>query len=77
MMEVDEITCPHCGGQIEIMQLNCGIFRHGQFKHNKIQVPPHATQLQVQSWLNQNLIQGCGQPFLVDQNLNVRKCGWI
>ena len=35
------ITCPHCNDYIEIIELNCCIFRHGVYKSNNEQINPH------------------------------------
>lgn len=57
------ITCPHCSDTVIIEQLNCCIFRHGVFKENNIQIPPHATKLECDNFISNNLIFGCGKPF--------------
>ena len=35
------IICPHCNKYIEIIEINCGIFRHGTYKSNNEQIDPH------------------------------------
>jgi len=62
---MEEVICPHCGGFIEILQLNCGIFRHGIFKANGQQIPPHAPKEAIEAWLAAGALRGCGQPFRV------------
>ena len=36
--------CPHCKEYIIISKINCGIFRHGTYKKNYIQIDPHDTK---------------------------------
>lgn len=52
------LECPHCGGLIEIEQINCGIFRHGIFKNGTGQIPPHDPKKNYG-----DTIWGCGNPF--------------
>lgn len=61
------VTCPWCSSDIEIeqKQLNCCIFRHGIFKHNYQQIPPHASKQLCDHWELKKLIYGCGKPFKV------------
>jgi hypothetical protein len=57
------IICPHCKDPILIEQLNCGIFRHGSYKHNGQQIDPHANKETCDQLLVNGLIFGCGKPF--------------
>lgn len=59
------VTCPHCGGTVEIVQVNCAIFRHGVFKRDGTQMPPHATKTECDELIKTGAIQGCGRPFRV------------
>jgi hypothetical protein len=61
-------TCPHCQGTIIVAhhELNCRIFRHGVYKHNGEQVPPHAPKEECDRLVAQNLIIGCGKPFRIE-----------
>lgn len=61
------VMCPHCGGAIEIVQVNCGIFRHGIFKHNQQQIDPHAPKNICDKVFNEGLIYGCGKPFKINK----------
>ena len=38
------VICPHCNEYIEIIELNCMIFRHGIIKSNNTQINPHAPE---------------------------------
>jgi len=59
------IICPHCKFPILIMKkdINCAIFRHGTFKHNHMQIPPHSKKSFCDYLSKNNLIYGCGKPF--------------
>jgi DNA-directed RNA polymerase subunit RPC12/RpoP len=72
------IKCPHCEGDVLInkKELNCGIFRHGIFKHNGEQIPPHAMKEDCDRWKMEELIYGCGKPFQI-QNDKVIVCDYI
>lgn len=68
------IECPHCDGLVEIMVVNCGIFRHGTFRDGQ-QLPPHASEPEIRKWLADDLVLGCGKPFRSD-GITVEKCGY-
>jgi hypothetical protein len=74
MTSVLNVLCPHCGGGIEIMELNCKIFRHGQYKDGK-QLEPHASKSQCDKLSFENLIHGCGKPFKIVSG-NAIKCDY-
>ena len=59
------INCPHCEGTIEIIELNCHIFRHGVYKSNGQQIDPHAPQNICEQLIANNEIDGCGKPFQI------------
>jgi len=59
------IECPHCNQSIEIIALNCKIFRCGIFKKDYTQIPPHLPKLECDRLFSENLIYGCGKPFQV------------
>lgn len=63
------IECPHCLQPIIIEKINCGIFRHGIYKHNGEQIPPHLNKPNCEYLIQQKLIYGCGKPFqIIEQN---------
>ena len=64
------IICPHCQDIILIEKLNCGIFRHGVFKNNHQQIPPHESQIICENLIKNDLIYGCGKPFKIYKNDN-------
>lgn len=57
--------CPHCDHLIEIVQLNCKIFRHGVYKKGYKQMNPHAPKNVCDHAVKKGLIYGCGKPFRV------------
>ena len=62
-MEPIIITCPHCGHPVLIEKINCAIFRHGAFKTNGTQIPPHLPKDECDKLSEQNLVYGCAKPF--------------
>ena len=61
------VSCPHCGQVIEILELNCRIFRCGIYKDSFQQIDPHLCKELCDSLAKQQKIFGCGKPFqLVD-----------
>ena len=78
----DYLPCPWCGGLIEVVAINCAIFRHGTFKHNGLQIPPHSKETEVAAWLQTPGLQGCGQPFryvsvkATPGSALLEPCGW-
>lgn len=71
------IQCPHCDEWIWIEQFNCRIFRHGVFKNNYQQIPPHASKQECDDWSRQELIYGCGKPFRIEEDGRVVICDYI
>lgn len=62
------VICPHCNEDIIIEEINCAIFRHGIFKHNYEQIPPHSPKELCDEWVEKKLIFGCGKPFQLIKN---------
>jgi hypothetical protein len=74
------IECPHCKDSVLIEQLNCRIFRHGILKHNGVQINPHSPKDLCDHYVKNNMIYGCGKPFLIKgdaPNLIVEICDYI
>jgi hypothetical protein len=77
------IECPHCHDSILIEQLNCKIFRHGVLKSTNQQINPHLSKLECDNLFENNLIYGCGKPFIIindineDNNYKVEICDYI
>jgi hypothetical protein len=61
------VKCPHtlCGITIQIVALNCAIFRCGVFKATGRQVDPHLPKRECDALIASGLIYGCGGPFRV------------
>ena len=57
------IICPHCGEYIEILEINCAIFRHGALVKNGEQINPHLCKEKCDELFNTGQISGCGKPF--------------
>lgn len=66
--EIKLFFCPHCGGGIEVADMQCRVFRHCVLKNKGILVNPHASKEELDILLRQDLIYGCGKPFRIDQN---------
>lgn len=74
------IECPHCKNSIFIEQLNCGIFRHGVYKNNLEQIPPHSSKEFCDDLYNRGLIFGCSKPFQItkeNQTYIISECDYI
>lgn len=70
------VICPHCHEDVIIEEINCAIFRHGIFKHNYEQIPPHSPKELCDQWVEQGLIYGCGKPFRLEGQIAV-ECDYI
>lgn len=71
-----EVSCPHCGGLVIIQAVNCAIFRHGVYKHNNKQIPPHLPKIECDKLVEENAVWGCGKPFKY-ANKSAIKCDYI
>lgn len=75
------VQCPHCAHFILISKINCQIFRHGVYKLNGEQIPPHMSQIECEQLVAADSIYGCGRPFRIvknEQNENSAIiCGYI
>ncbi len=73
------VKCPYCDGDIMIYlkEMNCRIFRHGIFKNNGEQIPPHASKEDCDRWKEGDLIYGCGKPFQIQEGNKIIKCDYI
>ena len=60
------IECPHCEQVIEVVELNCRIFRCGVYKHNYHQIDPHMPKIQCEQLVANGEIYGCGKPFKIE-----------
>lgn len=71
-------NCPHCGDMIQVLksEIRCKIFRHGVYKENLKQVPPHSKKSLCDKLREENLVYGCCKPFKFDGE-KVEICGYI
>lgn len=65
------VICPNCDNYIEILELNCCIFRHGVYKVSKQQINPHSPKDVIEQLIKDDLILGCGKPFKIVNGLAV------
>ena len=63
------VQCPNCGIFIEVLELNCKIFRCGVYKDSYIQIPPHLPEPDCIRLVQEDLIYGCGRPFQIINNI--------
>ena len=82
MLEMDNfhlLICPHCSGCIMVhhAELHCRIFRHGVYRHSGEPIPPHTPKEECDRLLAENLIEGCGKPFRVTDNMEAIVCDYI
>jgi hypothetical protein len=59
------ITCPSCSSPVVVESMNCAIFRHGVFKQSGTQIPPHSSESDCDAFVKNELIYGCGKPFII------------
>jgi hypothetical protein len=71
------IECPHCTQSIEILELNCRIFRCGIYKNTGQQINPHLDEISCKQLKKNELIYGCGNPFQIIENNKAVVCGYI
>lgn len=62
------IECPYCDQSIEILAVNCGIFRCGVMKENHNQIDPHLSKIDCEILVRDGKIYGCGKPFRLVKN---------
>jgi hypothetical protein len=60
------VNCPHCDQIIEILAINCAIFRCAVIKQTGEQLNPHAPKMECDRLAEQGLIYGCGKPFRLE-----------
>jgi hypothetical protein len=74
------VQCPHCQEFIEILEINCAIFRHAIFKLSGQQIDPHSSKDVCEQYIKDDLIFGCGKPFRViikEEILVAEVCDYI
>ncbi len=73
--------CPHCNDKLIINtnDLNCKIFRHGQYKDGR-PLDPHAPKVLCDSVVKSDLVYGCAKPFQIiknEGNYTIKICDYI
>lgn len=70
--------CPHCDASVVVhkSELCCKIFRCGIIKSNGNQIPPHSNKEECDRLEANDLIHGCGKPFMIDGDI-VKVCDYI
>ena len=76
MSEVKTFKCPHCSGEIQILAINCNVFRHAQYKSNGEQINPHASKEVCDLLIKEGLVNGCAKPFQII-NGTITKCDYV
>ena len=71
------VHCPHCQQLIEIVELNCRIFRCGVYKNTGQPIPPHASRQECDQFIERDEIFGCGKPFRIDESNSAVVCDYI
>lgn len=75
------VECPNCKNPVWIEAINCGIFRHGAYRHNHEQIHPHASESDCKKLIFEGQIYGCGMPFRVVTNtqgeVTVQICDYL
>lgn len=72
--------CPNCKDIVQTKknEVNCKIFRHGVYKNNFTQVPPHSPKNICDALADSGKIYGCGKPFKLDLEKKVVEiCDYI
>lgn len=59
------VTCPHCQIPVEILEINCAIFRHAIYKDTFKQIDPHLSKERCDYLIKTDQVYGCGKPFTV------------
>lgn len=57
------VQCPHCSQSIEVLEINCKIFRCGVYKDSYKQIYPHMSKIGCDQLVAESKIYGCSKPF--------------
>ena len=74
------VTCPHCFNSVEILEINCAIFRHAIYKDTFKQIDPHLSKERCDYLIKTEQVFGCGKPFKLIKGENSFKtviCDYI
>lgn len=75
-MNICQCPYPDCNIAIEIIEINCSIFRCGIYKDNGNQIDPHLPKEECDKLKRNDKIWGCGRPFKLVNRTLVR-CEYI
>jgi len=64
------INCPHCQISIEVLELNCCIFRCGVYRENGEQINQHMPEIEAKLLFLRDQIWGCGRQFRISKLSN-------
>lgn len=70
------VTCPHCGDQIVIEQVNCNVFRHAVYRNTMKQIDPHTPKRVCDDLSAKGQVYGCAKPFTLKKEVAV-PCDYI
>lgn len=70
------IECPHCHLLVWIEEINCRIFRHAVYKHNGEPINPHASEEECTMLVAESKVDGCGKPFMLNEQNQPVICGY-
>jgi hypothetical protein len=68
MADILLVVCPHCKQWIEIVAVNCAVFRCGTIKRTGQQISPHAPKAECERLLERGEIYGCSKPFQLERD---------
>lgn len=74
------VNCPHCDQFIEVIAINCAIFRCGIYKDTNVQIPPHLSKIECDNLSTNDKIYGCSKPFKIiktNDKYSTVKCDYI
>ena len=76
-------ACPHCHVELIVGKndINCRIFRHAVYKSSMIPINPHASKVECDYLLENDLVFGCAKPFKLepkdDSSYTIEKCDYV
>lgn len=79
-IENQYIICPYCSIMVEVVELNCKIFRCGVYKLSGEQINQHLPKNECDRLVQTNAIYGCGKPFRIINDISpfiVEICDYI
>ena len=59
------VQCPACKGLVEVVEINCGIFRHAVRRDSGEAISPHTPRDECERLAREGEVWGCASPFRV------------